>query len=77
MTSRKPLEPSTDAQLEDYLTIEGAAARRGCSAATIWRRIKKGELQVRRILGRTVLSVEEVDRLKMPAGGGRWNTSAK
>jgi len=54
------------------LTIEEAAARRGCSASTIWRRAKRGELRLRRIYGRTVVSTTEVDALAMPDGGGRW-----
>jgi len=54
------------------LTIEEAAARRGCSAATIWRRAKRGELTLERDRGRTVVSVAEVDALEIPPTGGRW-----
>lgn len=59
------------------LTIEEAAARRGCSASTIWRRAQRGELTLRRELGRTVVSAAEVDALRMPKGGGRWNSSSR
>ena len=53
--------------IDGLLTIEEAAHRRGCSAATIWRRIAAGELTPRRVLSRIVLAVEEVDGLTIPA----------
>lgn len=57
---------------KDFLTIEEAAARRGCSATTIWRRINQRELDCQRVLGRTVVYAEQVDALDIPEGGGRW-----
>jgi predicted DNA-binding transcriptional regulator AlpA len=62
---------------QSVLTIEQAAARRGCSASTIWRRARRGELTLQRVLGRTVISITEVDALEMPDGGGRWSKRAK
>lgn len=59
-------------QLGDWLTIEEAAARLGCSAATIWRRAARGQLPLHRVLGRTVVRVADVDALAVPRGGGRW-----
>jgi predicted DNA-binding transcriptional regulator AlpA len=54
------------------LTIEGAAARRGCSGSTIWRAIRDGRLKPKRVLGRVVLEPAEVDAMSTPLGGGRW-----
>jgi len=56
------------------LTIEQAAARRGCSASTIWRRVRAGELRLQRVLGRLVAMTEDVDALVIPSG--RWNRRA-
>src|ERR1700686_4994486 len=61
----------------EVLTIEQAAARRGCSASTIWRRVRAGELQPRRFLGRVVFDATKVDALTVPATGGRWRTTAQ
>ena len=52
--------------LDEYCTLEGAAARRDCSRTTIWRRIKAGELITHRLLGRLLVKIEEVDRLEIP-----------
>lgn len=62
--------------LANLVTIEEAAARRGCSAATIWRRARRGELHLQRLFGRTVVDLAEVDALVMPASGGRWRVTA-
>lgn len=55
--------------LDDVITVEQAAASRGCSAATIWRAIKRGDLHARRVLGRTVVDVDAVATLAI----GRWS----
>jgi len=60
----------------ELLTIEEAAARRGCSAATVWRRAGRGELTLLRERGRTVVAAAEVDALRLPRGGGRWRNRA-
>ena len=52
--------------LNNFCTLEEAAARRGCSRATIWRRIQSGDLTGRRVLGRLLVRVEEVDLLEIP-----------
>ena len=52
--------------LDEYCTLESAAARRDCSRTTIWRRIKSGELIGHRILGRILVKITEVDRLEIP-----------
>ena len=52
--------------LDEYCTLEGAAARRDCSRTTIWRRMKKGELAPYRLFGRLLVRIEEVDRLNFP-----------
>jgi len=59
------------------ITIEEAAARRGCSASTIWRAIARGALKATRLLGRTVVLAADVDRLPGPVGGGRWRRDAE
>ena len=56
----------------ELLTIEEAAARRGCSASTIWRAIKSGELKPVRVLGRVTVETASVDRMQTPQGSGRW-----
>lgn len=61
--------------MHDMLTIEEAAAARGCSASTIWRRIRRGEIACRRVLGRVVLLARDVEQLTMPVGGGRWRST--
>lgn len=55
-----------------YLTIPEAAARVGCSTCTIYRRVKRGELTLERVLGRSVIEAGELDRLGIP--GGRWKS---
>lgn len=57
---------------KSYLTVEEAAARRGCSASTIWRRIRQGDLTPERYFGRVVVRVSDVDAMDGPQGGGRW-----
>jgi len=57
--------------LQDFMTVDEAAARLGCSSATIWRRIADGRLPAYRLLGRTVVREEDVDRLEIPCGGAR------
>lgn len=60
-------------QTDTLLTIEEAAARRSCSATTIWRRIRLGELESHRVLARTVVRIEDVDALTIPAPRNpRW-----
>lgn len=49
----------------NLLTVDEAAARRGVSTGTIWRRIRQGELRPVRILSRTLLPVDDVDRLEL------------
>ena len=49
----------------NLLTVDEAAARRGVSSGTIWRRIRSGDLQPVRILSRTLVDVAEVDRLDL------------
>ena len=63
--------------LDKLLTIEEAAARLGFSASTIWRYIRAGKLTSRRVFGRTVINVDEVDALDVPKGGGRWRPTAR
>lgn len=57
--------------LDRWVTLEAAAARRGVSIATIWRRAALGQLHPRRVLGRTVVDAMEVDSLDLADGGGR------
>lgn len=47
-----------------WLTVEEAAARCGCSAQTIWRRARAGMLHPRRLLGRTVFDIAEIETLR-------------
>jgi excisionase family DNA binding protein len=47
------------------LTIEQAAARKGCSVSTIWRAVHHGKLHAWRYFGRTVVDAGEVDALKL------------
>jgi excisionase family DNA binding protein len=61
-----------EARVDAYLTIAEAAARAGCAVTTIYRRVKRGELTLRRVLGRSVIEVAELDRLAIP--GGRWKS---
>jgi len=58
-------------QFKNALTLEAAAARKGCSVATIWRRARSGELQLHRMLGRVVVDTHDVDKLVVPAHRGR------
>ena len=57
----------------EYLTLEQAAARLGCSLTTIWRRMKAGELPNTRIFGRLVVCPSDVDALEYPKKAGRPN----
>lgn len=59
--------------IKPYMTIEEAAVHQGCSSATIWRRIKIGKLRCHRILGRTVVHMDDVDALHMPNGERHWH----
>lgn len=68
---RRRVSQTQAIDLNNFLTVEGAAARRGISVATIWRRVGLGQLRTRRVLGRTVFDVAEVDALDLIAGGGR------
>jgi Helix-turn-helix domain len=49
-----------------WMTIEEAAVRQGCSVATIWRRAREGKLHLRRLLGRTVVDLAELEGLQTP-----------
>lgn len=63
--------------LEHLLTIAQAAARRGCSTSTIWRRIADGELKTHRRFGRTLVCADDVDRLSDPPRGAHAQRAHK
>ena len=50
-------------RLNDLMTVEEGAATLGCSVATIWRRIKSGDLSTRKRWSRTFLLRSEVESL--------------
>ena len=50
-------------EISDFATVEEAAVRMDRSVATVWRRIKQGELSTYRVLGRTVVLAKEVEAL--------------
>lgn len=50
--------------VEGFRTVEQLAAELSCSVATVWRRIAARRVPVFRLLGRTVVSVAETNRLR-------------
>jgi hypothetical protein len=53
----------------DHIPVEFAAIVLGVSTATVWRLAKKGLLHRRRLLGRTVFRLQEVEALARTLNG--------
>ena len=60
-----------DCRIRDLATPEETAAELGCSVATVWRAVARGELRRMRVLGRTMFLRADVHELRRLRAGGR------
>ena len=51
-------------EVKDLFTVQEAAKKLNCGVATLWRRVKSGDLIAVKIGGRTYFPKSEINRIK-------------